>query len=138
MMRETRSECGVAITIGSFRRSVRARRVVRSKTHDSNQPSPPHPHWCGVENTSADASVSCASHEPGTFKNPKMFGDRRPRHPKRFGQFADSRFAEGEPTENRPSGAVGKCSEGAVEASVTGNHSVTNLLRGLIGVKLDV
>ena len=51
-----------------------------------------------------------------------MFGDRRPRHPKRFRQFADRRFAEGEPTEKGPSGAVGEGSERAVEAYVTGNH----------------
>jgi hypothetical protein len=51
-----------------------------------------------------------------------MFGDRRPRHPERFCQFADRRFAEGEPTQNRPSGAVGKGSERLVEAKATGNH----------------
>jgi hypothetical protein len=96
------------------------------------------PHWSGVENTSADASVTCASHETGVFEDTKMLGDRRPRHPERFGQFADRRFAKGEPTENRPSRAVGEGSERTVEARVTGNHSVTNLARAAIVVKFDV
>ena len=63
-----------------------------------------------------------------------MFGDCRPRHPERFCQFADGRFAEGEPTENRPSRAVGERSERTVEARVTGNHSVTNLAPAAIVV----
>lgn len=92
-------------------------------------------HRSRVENASADASVSCASHETGTFQNPKMLGDRRPRHPKRFSEFADRRFAYGEPTENGPSGAIGEGRERAVEARVTGNHSVTNLAGGPIVVK---
>jgi hypothetical protein len=95
-------------------------------------------HRSRVENASADASVSCASHETGTFKNPKMLGDRRPRHPKRFSEFADRRFAHGEPTENGPSRVIGEGRERAVEARATGNHSVTNLAGGPIVVKFDV
>ena len=67
-----------------------------------------------------------------------MFGDRRPRHAERFGQFADRRFPEGEATENRTSRGVSERSERTVEARVTGNHLVTNLPRAAIVVKFDV
>ena len=45
-----------------------------------------------------------------------MFGDRRPRHLKRRGQFTDRRVAVRELSKNCPPGSVGECTERPVEA----------------------